>query len=158
MSRSNYQQLLNQKMEADTAAKMETLEKAERLVVLDMPRVPSKPIRPNRERLIAMGCLGGLALGMLLGFGIEFRSGVFLGEWELPEGSTVLGRVPPMKLAVATTAARLVPTKRRGWSKARLKVRLRAPNRKVVLAPTILLFLLGGALVVTSIYTDWSPF
>ena len=100
-----------------------------------------------------------MALGMLLGFGIELRRGVFLGEWELPEGCTVLGRVPQVKLSAApVTEARLIPTKRRGWSKARVKVRLRSPSRKVVLAPTILLFLLGGVLVVTSIYTDWSPF
>jgi hypothetical protein len=160
MSQRNYQDLLNKKMEADTAAKMETLEKSERLAVLDRPRVPSKPIKPNRERLISLGCLGGLALGMLLGFGLEFRKGVFLGEWELPEGMTVLGRVPPVKLAVEGAANRLIPTepKRRGWRKARFKVRLRSPKRRLVLAPTIVLCLLGGALFVTSLYSGWSPF
>jgi polysaccharide chain length determinant protein (PEP-CTERM system associated) len=159
ISRDRYHRLLNQRKEADLAADMETLEKAERLVVLDQPRVPSKPIKPKRERLIAMGCVAGLALGVVLGFGIELRRGVLLGEWELPEGFTVLGRVPPVKLAVAGKQERFTPrqTKRSHWPKARVTLRLRSPRKRLVLAPTLLLCLLG-ALVATSIYAGWSPF
>ncbi len=158
ISRESYHKLLDQKKEADLAASMETLQKAERLVVLDMPRVPSKPIRPKRERMIAMGCVAGLALGMLLGFGMELRRGVLLGEWELPEGLTVLGRVPPVKLAAAGQD-RFIPkqVKASRWPKARVTVRLRAPSKRLVVAPTIVLCLLG-ALLATSIYAGWSPF
>jgi len=158
-SRANYHKLLDQKKEADLAADMETLQKAERLVVLDLPRVPSKPIRPKRERLIGMGCAGGLALGMLLGFAIELRRGVLLGEWELPEGTSVLGRIPRVRLAAAKTQERFTSkeVKRSRWPKARVTLRLRSPRKRLVLAPTILLCLLG-ALVATSIYEGWSPF
>jgi hypothetical protein len=158
-SRESYHKLLDQKKEADLAADLETLEKAERLVVLDMPRVPSKPIKPNREKLIGIGCFSGLALGVLLGFAIELRRGVILGEWELPEGFSVLGRVPPVKLAVAKTQERfaLKQVKRSRWPKARVTVRLRSPARRLVVAPTIVLCLLG-ALLATSIYAGWSPF
>jgi polysaccharide chain length determinant protein (PEP-CTERM system associated) len=158
-SRSNYHKLLDQKKEADVAANMELLQKSERLVVLDMPRVPSRPIRPKREMLIAMGCVGGLALGMVLAFGMELRRGVLLGEWELPEGFTVLGRVPPVKLAVAKSQERFTPkqAKRSRWPKARVTLRLRSPAKRLVLAPTIVLCLLG-ALVASSIYSGWSPF
>jgi polysaccharide chain length determinant protein (PEP-CTERM system associated) len=159
ISRQNYHKLLDQKKEADLAADMETLEKAERLVVLDMPRVPSKPIKPRREMLNSMGCIGGLAFGVLLAFAIELRRGALLGEWELPEGSTVLGRVPPIKLAVAKRQERFTPkeVKRSRWPKARVTLRLRSPRKRLVVAPTILLFLLS-ALVATSIYAGWSPF
>jgi polysaccharide chain length determinant protein (PEP-CTERM system associated) len=158
-SRANYHKLLNQKKEADLAASMETLEKAERLFVLDKPRVPSKPIKPKREALIGMGCVGGLALGVMLGFALELRRGVLLGEWELPEGYTVLGRVPPIKLAVAGKQERFAPpeAKRSRWPKARVTVRLRSPAKRLVVAPTILLCVLC-ALLATSIYTGWSPF
>jgi uncharacterized protein involved in exopolysaccharide biosynthesis len=158
-SRANYHKLLNQKKEADLAFNMETLQKAERFVILDKPRVPSKPIKPKREALIGMGCLGGLALGVMLGFALELRRGVLLGEWELPEGYTVLGRVPPIKLAVAGKQERFAPpdAKRSRWPKARVTVRLRSPAKRLVVAPTILLCVLG-ALVATSIYTGWSPF
>ncbi|MEX2300605.1 MAG: GNVR domain-containing protein [Bryobacterales bacterium] len=159
ISRENYRQLLDKKNAADLAANMENSEKAERLVVLDMPRVPSKPIKPKREMLISMGCTGGLALGILLAFGIELRRGVLLGEWELPEGSTVLGRVPRVKLALTSRQNTFTPAepKRVAWPKARIKLRVRSPRKRMVLAPTILLCLLG-ALVATSIYSGWSPF
>jgi hypothetical protein len=160
ISRENYRKLLDQKKEADLAADMETLQKAERLVVLDWPRVPSKPIKPKREMLISMGCVGGLALGLFLGFAIELCRGVFLGEWELPEGCTVLGRVPPIKLAAANKQERFAPkeVKRRSrWPKARVTLRLRSPRKRLVVAPTILLCLFG-AILVTSIYAGWSPF
>jgi uncharacterized protein involved in exopolysaccharide biosynthesis len=159
ISRENYRRLLDKKNAADLASDLETVEKGERLVVLDQPRVPSKPIKPQREMLIGMGCAGGLAVGMLLGFGLELRRGVMLGEWELPEGSTVLGRVPPVRLAVAKRNHGFTPTesKRAPWPKARITLRLASPRVRMVLAPTIL-FCLLGALVATSIYAGWSPF
>jgi hypothetical protein len=109
--------------------------------------------------LISMGVAGGLAIGMLMGFGIELRRGVMLGEWELPEGSTVLGRIPPVKLAVAQRKHGFTPTesKRAPWPKARITLRLRSPGSRTVIAPTIVLCILG-ALVATSIYAGWSPF
>lgn len=159
ISRENYRKLLDNKNAADLAAGLENSMKAERLVVLDPPRVPSKPIRPKRDMLISMGCVGGLALGMLMGFAIELRRGVMLGEWELPEGSTVLGRIPKVKLAVAPRKDGFTPTetKRASWPKARITLRVRSPRKRMVVAPTILLCLLG-ALLATSIYAGWSPF
>jgi polysaccharide chain length determinant protein (PEP-CTERM system associated) len=159
ISRENYRHLLDKKNAADLASNLELAQKGERLVILDSPRVPSKPIKPKREMLISMGVAGGLAIGMLMGFGIELRRGVMLGEWELPEGSTVLGRIPPVKLAVAKRKHGFTPTesKRAPWPKARITLRLRSPGSRTVIAPTIVLCILG-ALVATSIYAGWSPF
>jgi hypothetical protein len=39
---------------------------------------------------------------MLFGFLLEMKKGVLLGEWELPPDTVLLGRVPPMKLSLAS--------------------------------------------------------
>jgi uncharacterized protein involved in exopolysaccharide biosynthesis len=101
ISKSNYQSLLNKRMDADVAAEMETRQKAERFTVLDVARVPEKPIKPQRGLLIAAGCFLGLVLGMVFGFGVEMNSNVVLGEWELPPGTPVLGRISPIAVSPA---------------------------------------------------------
>jgi uncharacterized protein involved in exopolysaccharide biosynthesis len=155
ISKENYQSLLNKKMEADVAAEMETRQKAERFRLLDVARVPHKPVKPNRELFIAVGAVAGLMLGALLAFGLEWRHGVLLGEWELPEGTLVLGRVPPIRIAhgdVWGGPEKEVPKRGRG-----LTLKVRSKKRQLVLAPTILLCVIG-AIVATTIYTGWSPF
>ena len=41
-----------------------------------------------------MSCVFGLVLGLAASIGRELQSGVLLGEWELPAGTAILGRVP----------------------------------------------------------------
>jgi polysaccharide biosynthesis transport protein len=93
-TKAAYQSLLDKKLAADVAADMEKRQKAERFVLLEAAHVPEKPIKPKRQLLAGGGCLFSLALSMALAVGLEFRKGVFLGEWELPHSVTVLGRVP----------------------------------------------------------------
>ena len=93
-TKAAYQSLLDKKLASDVAADMEKRQKAERFVPLEAARVPEKPIKPKRELLIAGGCLFSLALSMAVAIGLEFRKGVLLGEWELPDSVVVLGRIP----------------------------------------------------------------
>lgn len=93
-TKAAYQSLLDKKLAADVAADMEKRHKAERFVMLEVARVPEKPIKPKRQLLVGGGCLGSLFLSMTLVIGWEFRKGVLLGEWELPGSVTVLGRIP----------------------------------------------------------------
>jgi hypothetical protein len=97
-SRSNYQMLLDKKLAAVMATEMERRQKSERFTILDPARPPTKPISPNRPLLYAVGCLFGLALGVGLTLLLESRKPVFLGEWELPEGVNVLGRLPVVEI------------------------------------------------------------
>jgi uncharacterized protein involved in exopolysaccharide biosynthesis len=97
-SKTNYHSLLDKKLAADMAENMERWQKAERFVMLDEARVPEKPIRPKRVMLTAAGSIFSLMLAAALMFLIELKKDVLLGEWELPAGTVVLGRVPHMKL------------------------------------------------------------
>jgi polysaccharide biosynthesis transport protein len=62
----NYNSLLGKKMAAQTATELESREKSERFVILDSAQIPEKPYSPNRPLFV----LGGLVLGVLVGFGV----------------------------------------------------------------------------------------
>ena len=95
-SKANYKSLLDKKLAAEMAANMERWQKAERFVMLDVARVPEKPTSPNRPVFMAGGVLLSLALAAGVAFLLEARRNVFLGEWELPAGTVVVGRIPKM--------------------------------------------------------------
>jgi polysaccharide chain length determinant protein (PEP-CTERM system associated) len=97
-SANNYNSLLQKKLAAGVATDMEHLQKSERFTVIDPARIPQKPVKPNRPVLAAVGSLAGLVIGLLLGFALEYRKHTFLGEWELPVGAVVLGRVPLIEM------------------------------------------------------------
>ena len=94
ISKANYKSLLDKRMAAEMSTDMERRQKSERFTLLDPARTPEKPAKPNRPLFAGLGSLGALLLGALLGFGLEFRQNCILGEWELPKGVVVLGRVP----------------------------------------------------------------
>ncbi len=94
MSMERYQELLKKQFDADLATVMEQREKAERFTVLEGARRPEKPVRPQREMIFAGVCGGALLLGCLIGFSLELRKNVLLGEWEIPPTIPVIGRVP----------------------------------------------------------------
>jgi succinoglycan biosynthesis transport protein ExoP len=95
-SKANYKSLLDKKLAAEMAANMERWQKAERFVMLDVARVPEKPTSPNRPVFMTGGVVLSLALAAGIAFLLETRRNVFLGEWELPAGTVVVGRVPKM--------------------------------------------------------------
>jgi succinoglycan biosynthesis transport protein ExoP len=98
ISKANYQSLLNKQLAARMATEMERNQKSERFTVLDSARIPEKPVRPDRTVLSGAGWLIGLVLSIGAAFAVELRRNVLLGEWELPEGTPVLGRVPRIDL------------------------------------------------------------
>jgi polysaccharide chain length determinant protein (PEP-CTERM system associated) len=95
-SKANYKSLLDKKLAAEMAANMERWQKAERFVMLDVARVPEKPASPNGPVFMTGAVLLSLALAAGIAFLLETRRNVFLGEWELPPGTVVVGRVPKM--------------------------------------------------------------
>ena len=103
-SANNYKSLLQKQLAAGMATDMERSQKSERFTVIDAARVPEKPIRPKRPLLAALGCIGSLALALLIAFVLEFRKHAFLGEWELPAGTIVLGRVPLIRMETSTAS------------------------------------------------------
>jgi uncharacterized protein involved in exopolysaccharide biosynthesis len=95
-TKANYKSLLDRKLAAQMAANMERWQKAERFVMLDVARVPEKPTSPNGPMFLTAGVLLSLIVAGGVAFLLEARRNVFLGEWELPAGVVVVGRVPKM--------------------------------------------------------------
>jgi polysaccharide biosynthesis transport protein len=89
----NYKSLRDKIFAANMATDMERRQKSEQFTILHPARIPEKAISPNRPLLAGAGSV--LALFLSAGFWLllEMRKNKFLGEWELPEGTVVLGRV-----------------------------------------------------------------
>jgi hypothetical protein len=98
ISKGNYRSLQDKKIAAEMAVDMERREKSERFTVVDPARVPARPFSPKRLQLNLIGSVLGLVLGLALGFGKELKSATLLGEWELPSGVTILGRLPHIEI------------------------------------------------------------
>jgi succinoglycan biosynthesis transport protein ExoP len=62
--RENYLALLNKKLEAQMAAKLERRWKGERFRILDPAHVPERPFFPNRMLFLTVGIMLGLAAGL----------------------------------------------------------------------------------------------
>lgn len=105
MAKENYKSLLDKQTAAAMALDMERRQQSERFTILDRATVPEKPVKPNRPLLYALVSLGSLALGLLLGLILELRRNVFLGEWELPEGATVLARLPYIEVPMQASGS-----------------------------------------------------
>lgn len=91
--KANYRSLLDKKMSAEMAEDMERGNQSERFTVADPAHVPSTPVKPRRPVYTAAAGLLAFALGLGLALFIELRRGVVLGEWELPAGYPVMGRI-----------------------------------------------------------------
>ena len=94
ISKANYNSLQDKIFAADMATEMERRQKSERFTVLDPAQIPEKPVSPNRPLLAGLGSSGGLVLSLGFWLFCDIRKNKLLGEWELPDGSVVLGRVP----------------------------------------------------------------
>lgn len=109
MSKANYKSLLDKKLAAGMATDMERREQGERFKILDPPKVPEKPVSPKRRLLTGIGCALSLALALVFPIVAETKKNAVLGEWELPEGLNVLGRVPfiePTPLGLPTAGGK----------------------------------------------------
>jgi uncharacterized protein involved in exopolysaccharide biosynthesis len=67
----NYLALLNKKLDAQMAQKLEERWKGERFRILDPAYLPEQPVSPNRLAFALGGLVAGLAAGLLLAGGAE---------------------------------------------------------------------------------------
>jgi polysaccharide chain length determinant protein (PEP-CTERM system associated) len=68
-----YQSLLAKSQEAKIAANMERREIGEQFKIIDPPRLPPRPVSPNRTRVNLLGSCLGLALGLAFAVLLEYR-------------------------------------------------------------------------------------
>lgn len=66
--RNNYTQLLNRRETAAISSEVESKTDTVEFRVIDPPRVPNKPVWPNRPLLVSVVPLGGLGIGVALAF------------------------------------------------------------------------------------------
>ena len=131
-SASNYNSLLQKQLAAGVATDMERSQQSERFTIIDPARVPQKPEKPKRPLLISLGSLAGLAIGLLTGFVLEFRKQTFLGEWELPASTVVLGRVPLINMSAPKAGAPQIVSAAVLWSVVLFQTALMAFSWRVV--------------------------
>jgi uncharacterized protein involved in exopolysaccharide biosynthesis len=104
-SKANYRGLLDKKMAAEMSSDLEKRQKSDWFRILDAARPPEKPLKSKRKMLYGVSFAGGLFLGMLVAIAFEMRRGVLLGEWELPNGTPVIARIPTMAGVIAYEAS-----------------------------------------------------
>ncbi|HVW26968.1 MAG TPA: hypothetical protein VHC69_16485 [Polyangiaceae bacterium] len=74
-------QISEARIELDTAQAAFT----RRYKVVSAPEVPNKPIKPKVPVIIGVGVFLGLALGALMGIGLELRRGKIVERWQIQE-------------------------------------------------------------------------
>jgi succinoglycan biosynthesis transport protein ExoP len=140
----NWQELIGKSFDANLATTMEQRERSERFSVLESARVPSGPVWPPREMYAGGSALAALILAGLLGFLLELKNNVVLGEWEMPAHVPVLGRIPIIDTDEMTGE---MGSRRDGLF-----------TGKRVLVGSSLLLSMVAMVVATSLYFGWISF
>jgi len=70
-TKTNYEELLNKKMEAQMSENLEKRQQGEKFQILDQANYPEKPFLPKRGRIIAIGSVGGMGSGIGLALLLE---------------------------------------------------------------------------------------
>ncbi len=132
ISKANYRSLLDKKFNAEMATSMERRQKGERFTVLDAASVPEKPFKPQRGPLSALGATLSLVIGICIAAGKELKRNSLLGEWELPAGVLVLGRVP--LIGPDSDSRRTGGGNRFALPRFRIKIRITMPRPSIARA------------------------
>jgi polysaccharide chain length determinant protein (PEP-CTERM system associated) len=94
--KASYSSLLNRKLEADIGVNMEKKQKGEQFQVIDVARLPEKPVSPDLPKLFMITIVAGLGLGAGLVFLLDMAdtSVRHLDKLEEEIGLPVLATLP----------------------------------------------------------------
>ncbi|MGH9475597.1 MAG: GumC family protein [Terriglobales bacterium] len=108
VAKANYTNLLQKQQAAQTGAAMEQQAEGEEFKIVDPANLPLKPSSPNVTQILALGCLGGLVVGLALGYWAELRDAVVRGETDVAFYVPVpmLAVVPQLRLPALRKAVR----------------------------------------------------
>jgi uncharacterized protein involved in exopolysaccharide biosynthesis len=97
--RTNYQSLLDKKIQSQMAENLERKQQGEQFKVLDPARMPEKPIRPDRDRILLIGAAIGLFAGLGLAYLRETWNQKFHSEAEVENvlGIPVIAVIPNLR-------------------------------------------------------------
>ncbi|MCF6203634.1 MAG: hypothetical protein L3J59_08190, partial [Methylococcaceae bacterium] len=82
-NKKKYDELKGKLMDAKLALTLEEEQKAEKFSILEPPRVPTKPEKPNRFKIIFMGLLFSIFAGLGTGYLVESMDGSIRGQKSL---------------------------------------------------------------------------
>jgi polysaccharide chain length determinant protein (PEP-CTERM system associated) len=93
---AKYDDLMKKHMETQVASELEKEQLAERFTLIDPPRLPEKPVRPNRPAVLLIGLFLGIGSGVALVFLKEFmdQSVRSVEAFTRATGLTVLASIP----------------------------------------------------------------
>lgn len=100
-AQKRYNEIRAKQMQAELSESLEESRKAERFVLLEPPSVPEKPIKPNREKMLALGVALSLAAGGAGIFLVELIDGSIRGTSSL---AAVLNQQPLASIPYIVTA------------------------------------------------------
>jgi len=75
--KENYNSLLNKKLNAEIAENLELRRKSEQFRILDPASFPEHPFKPRRRRIMALGLILGLGMGIGAAFFAEYADRTF---------------------------------------------------------------------------------
>lgn len=100
----NYLSLLNRKLEAEMAARLERRWKGERFRILDPAHLPDRPYFPSVPLLLTLGVILGLVFGLAAAVAVEYFDPTVKSAEELQEllPCPVLAQVPRLQQSSVT--------------------------------------------------------
>jgi polysaccharide chain length determinant protein (PEP-CTERM system associated) len=135
----HYLALLNKKLDAQMAERLERRWKGEHFRILDPAYLPERPVSPKRMRILLLAMLAGLGAGLGLAFAADFMTDSFRhpADLEAAVGFPLLGSVHHAasssvwrgRIRRILSRSRGVRTTARGASDGRVARLDRAPRR-----------------------------
>jgi uncharacterized protein involved in exopolysaccharide biosynthesis len=106
--KTNYQSLLDKKIQAQMAENLERKQQGEQFKILDPARLPETPIKPDRNRILLIGVMMGLMAGLGLTWFRESldRSFHSVSDVEVYLAIPVIATVPNLQEEKKRTAHR----------------------------------------------------
>jgi polysaccharide chain length determinant protein (PEP-CTERM system associated) len=94
--KTNYQSLMEKKIQAQMAENLERKQQGEQFKILDPARIPEKPVKPDRNKILLMGGVIGLVTGLGLVWFRESMDQSFHAVSDLEEylGIPVIAAIP----------------------------------------------------------------
>lgn len=109
-ARKKYEEIRAKEMGAKISESLEQENKADRFVLLEPPRLPEKPVKPNRKKIVALGVVLAPAIGGALVMLMEMLNQRVRGPGAL---ESVLGKRVLVSVPFIATQAELA--RRRQW-------------------------------------------
>jgi uncharacterized protein involved in exopolysaccharide biosynthesis len=97
--KSNYRSLMDKKIQSQMAENLERKQQGEQFKILDPARMPEKPFKPDRDKILLVGAVLGLAAGLGLTWFRENLDQSFHSEADLEAhlGLPILAVIPNLK-------------------------------------------------------------